>query len=80
MAACSAMSLTAASIAQSTRYRLRSEHRHEDLKISGEPGLRRSSFLPEIEHIFETAHFRKEEATQFLLQHVFAAGNCTSIA
>lgn len=47
--------------------------RHDDLMIAGEAGLRRSSFLPEIEHLFETAHVRDESASQFLLQHIFAA-------
>jgi hypothetical protein len=45
----------------------------EDLKIAGEVGLRQSSFLPEIEHVFETAHVRDKAAPQFLLQHIFAA-------
>lgn len=47
--------------------------RHDDLKMVGEAGLRRSSFLPDMEHIFETAHVRDEAAAQFLLQHIFAA-------
>jgi hypothetical protein len=46
---------------------------HEELKIAGEIGLRQSSFLPKMEHVFETAHVRDEAATQFLLQHIFAA-------
>lgn len=46
---------------------------HDDLKISGEAGLRRSSFLPAIEYIFETAHVRDLAGSQFLLQHIFAA-------
>ena len=45
----------------------------DDLGIAGEAALRRSSFLPEIEHVFETAHVRDEAASQFLLQHIFAA-------
>ena len=46
--------------------------RREDLKIAGEAGLRQSSFLPEMEHVFETAHVRDEAAPPFLLQHIFA--------
>lgn len=46
---------------------------HDDLRIAGEAGLHRSSFLPDIEHLFETAHIRDEFAPQFLLQHIFAA-------
>lgn len=45
----------------------------DNLMIAGEADLRRSSFLPEIEHVFETAHTRDESASQFLLQHIFAA-------
>lgn len=53
--------------------------RHNELKIVGEAGLRRSSFLPDIEQVFETAHLRDEEASDFLLQHLFAAAPCVSI-
>ncbi len=49
--------------------------RRDDLRIAGEAGLRRSSFLPQTEHIFETAHARDDAVSQFLLQHIFAAAN-----
>ena len=45
----------------------------DDLKIVGEASLRRSSFLPDIEKIFETAHIRDGVNSEFLLQHIFAA-------
>ena len=45
----------------------------DNLMIAGDAGLRRSSFLPEIEHLLETVHIRAGSASQFLLQHIFAA-------
>lgn len=47
--------------------------RRQDLRLSGEPGLRPSSFLPRVANIFETAHDRDGARSAFLLQHVFAA-------
>lgn len=47
--------------------------RRQDLKIVEAAGLRQSSFLPEAENVFETAHVRDETASYFLLQHIFAA-------
>lgn len=47
--------------------------RRQDLKIVEGAGLRQSSFLPEAENVFETAHARDETASHFLLQHIFAA-------
>lgn len=47
--------------------------RRQYLKIAEEGGLRQSSFLPETENVFETAHVRDEAVPQFLLQHILAA-------
>jgi hypothetical protein len=49
--------------------------RLDDLRIVGEADMARSSFLPEIKQILETAHLRDEAGSQFLLQHIFAAAN-----
>lgn len=45
----------------------------EELKMLGEKDLRRSSFFPDTDHIFESAHTRIGEPTPFLIQHIFAA-------
>lgn len=44
----------------------------QDLMIGDDATLRRSSFVPEIERIFETAHLRDGAVAPFLIQHIFA--------
>ena len=47
--------------------------RGQDLMIDGDAALRRSTFVPEIKRVFETAHRRNGTADPFLIQHIFAA-------
>ena len=47
--------------------------RGHDLMIDGDAALLRSSFVPEIERVFETAHRRGGAVDPFLIQHIFAA-------
>lgn len=47
--------------------------RRKELMIGEGPTWRRSSFVPEIDGVYETAHRRNGSADSFLIQHLFAA-------
>lgn len=47
--------------------------RGHDLMMDGNAALLRSSFVPEIERVFETSHRRSGTVDPFLIHHIFAA-------
>lgn len=52
----------------------------EELKMCGEIDLKTSSFLPDADHVFESAHVRVDQPAPFLIQHIFAAPTQTSLS
>ncbi len=45
----------------------------EDLQMPGKIDLQRSSFVPDVEHVFESVHTRASGSVPFLIQHIFVA-------
>lgn len=58
---------------KSVRTALKSHRR--DLQIHGKSDLQRSSFLPEVKNVLESAHARTGGPVPFLIQHIFAAAS-----
>lgn len=61
---------------RSVRAALKSHHKA--LQIFGEVDLQRSRFLPDDEHIFESAHTREGGSLPILIHHIFAPATISS--